>query len=102
MWKRNVIIEFVHLKIKEDDQSTQSHSYLEPVLVIKKDRYGYIMMAFIALGMSALFAIFGIIPEFFSTPDPFSKPEQVSVIQRIILQSTRIGIDAKGLPFCII
>lgn len=57
---------------------------MEPVLVIKQDRYVYLMMAFIALSMSVLFAVFGIMPELFATPDPFSRPEQVSVMQRII------------------
>lgn len=57
---------------------------MEPVLVIKSNRSIYLVMAFVALGMSALFAVFGIVPDLFSTPDPFSTPEQVSLTQRII------------------
>lgn len=57
---------------------------MEPVLVIKSDRSIFLIMALVALGMSALFVVFGIIPEFFSAPDPFSGPQEISVMQRII------------------
>ncbi|MEJ8818751.1 STM3941 family protein [Lacibacter sp. H407] len=57
---------------------------MEPVLVIKSDRSIYLIMAFVALGMSALFTIFGIVPDFFSAPDPFSRPQEISVMQAII------------------
>ena len=57
---------------------------MEPVLVIKSDRSIYLIMALVALGMSGFFVLLGVVPDFFSTPDPFSRPEEVSVMQRII------------------
>ncbi len=57
---------------------------MQPVLVIKQDRYIYLIMALIALGFSSFFIMFGIVPDLFSTPDPFSRPDDISVMQRII------------------
>ncbi len=57
---------------------------MEPVLVIKQDRYVYLMMAFIALGLAIFFVVFGVVPDLFSTPDPFSRPERITVMQQII------------------
>lgn len=57
---------------------------MEPVLVIKPNRFIFLIMAFIALGMSLVFAVFAVIPDLFSDAGPFSSGEQLSIMEIII------------------
>lgn len=57
---------------------------MEPVLVVKPNRFIFLIMALIALGMSTVFAVFAVIPDLFRDNGAFSLEEQLSVIEIII------------------